>query len=440
MPAPLQESLFELLRIPSISSGGGNPTDLERAAQWLADFVLSSGGEAGLVPTKGHPLVIGELKASRPDAPTVIIYGHYDVQSPDPIESWTSDPFEPEIRDGRIYARGSSDDKGNYFPLLWVACDLFEKGELPVNVRVFVEGEEEVGGSTAVDWVKADERGAEAAIVFDSDMLNATTPAITLGVRGIVSLKVKVKTGDHDLHSGLYGGAALNAVNVLHAMLAHVAPDAEGKVRDELREGIAPPAPEELAAWEKLSHGDDVIAEVGGRPIAPHSGSTYYPKTWADASVDINGFLGGDAIQRRTIVPIEAAAVVSIRLAPGQSASKTVGKMQDLLMKGAPKGADVTFEPVFGEPALFDPSLPAIQLGAEAIGKACGSPPVFVRSGGSIPVLAGFAARGIPTILSGFALSDDRIHAPDESYRVESLELGTRASQELYAALARLRG
>lgn len=440
MPAPLQESLFELLRIPSISSGGGDPAELERAARWLVGFVQASGGTAELVPTPVNPLVVGELPASVKGAPTVIIYGHYDVQSPDPIASWTTPPFEPQIRDERIYARGASDDKGNFFPLLWAACDLYEKRELGVNVRVFIEGEEEVGGSTAVDWVKGDERGADAAIVFDSDMLNEKVPAITLGVRGIVSLKVKVNTGDHDLHSGIYGGTTMNAVNVLHAMLAQVTPDAEGRVRDELREGIVAPAPEELASWESLPPGDHVIAEVGGRPIAPDSGSIYYPKTWADASVDVNGFAGGDAIQRRTIVPVDASAVVSIRLAPGQSAAVMLERMQELMMRGAPKGAEVRFESVSGEPALFDPSLPAIKLGAEAIAKACGTPPVFVRSGGSIPVLAGFADRKIPTILSGFALADDRIHAPDESYRLRSLELGTKASYELYAALASLNG
>lgn len=438
MVAPLQDSLFELLRIPSISSGGGDPAQLRRAASWLSDFITSSGGQAHLEETPVHPLVVGELRSKRADAPTVMIYGHYDVQSPDPVDAWTSPPFEPEIRDGRIFARGASDDKGNFFPLLHVACELQEAGVLPVNVRVLIEGEEEVGGSSAVDWVKDDEAGADAAIIFDSDMVNPATPSITLGVRGIVSFKVKVTTGDHDLHSGMYGGVALNALNVLHAMVSRVLPDADGTVRSELREGTVPPSDDELSAWATLPSGDGVLKEVGARPIGAHSADDLYRKTWADTSVDLNGFLGGDAIQRRTIVPVEAAAVVSIRLAPGQSAERMQKVMQDLLMKDVPDGVEVTLEPVSGEPALFQSNLEAIKLAASAIRKATGMEVAFVRSGGSIPVMAGFASRGIPTILSGFALSDDRIHAPDESFRVESLELGRRAAIELYSALAEL--
>src|SRR5688500_6095909 len=217
MPSPspqLLDELLEYLRIPSISSGGGDPADLMAAAEWLRDKITRSGGEATIETDLGNPLVVGELQASVPDAPTILIYGHYDVQSADPVDAWTTPPFDPQIRDGRIYARGASDDKGNFYPVLYAACELAMKDELPVNVRCLIEGEEEVGGTSALDWLAADERGADAAVVFDSDMLDAKTPAITLGVRGIIAFAVDIRVAVRDLHSGMYGGVALNAAHV----------------------------------------------------------------------------------------------------------------------------------------------------------------------------------------------------------------------------------
>ncbi|MDQ4065248.1 MAG: M20/M25/M40 family metallo-hydrolase, partial [Actinomycetota bacterium] len=226
----LVDELFEYLRIPSISSGGGDPADLERAADWVADKIRSSGGTADVLTHLGNPLVVGELVASRPDAPTVLIYGHYDVQSPDPVSAWTTPPFEPNIRDGRIYARGASDDKGNFYPLIYVACELARNGELPVNVRLLVEGEEEVGGSSAGDWVLADQRGADCAVVFDSDMQDEKTPAITVAVRGMVAVAMDVTVAERDLHSGMYGGIALNAAHVAQEIMSAVMPGPEGRL------------------------------------------------------------------------------------------------------------------------------------------------------------------------------------------------------------------
>ncbi|MGH2757477.1 MAG: M20/M25/M40 family metallo-hydrolase, partial [Actinomycetota bacterium] len=242
----LVDELFDYLRIPSISSGGGDPADLLRAAEWLAERIGASGGKTEIVTDLGNPLVIAELEASSPGAPTVLIYGHYDVQSPDPVDAWRTPPFEPDVRDGRIYARGASDDKGNFYPLVYVACELARAGTLPVNVRMMIEGEEEVGGTSALQWLASDERGADCAVVFDSDMLDERTPAITLAVRGIVSFAVDVVCAQRDLHSGMYGGAALNAVHVLNQMLDEVLPGPDGSVRDELRAGIIPPTKEEL--------------------------------------------------------------------------------------------------------------------------------------------------------------------------------------------------
>jgi acetylornithine deacetylase/succinyl-diaminopimelate desuccinylase-like protein len=439
-PSPkLLEELFEYIRIPSISSGGGDPADLLRAAEWVRAKIISSGGEAEVVTDLGNPLVVGELRSENPDAPVVMIYGHYDVQSPDPVAAWTSPPFEPEIRDGRIYARGASDDKGNFYPVLYAACDLAEKGTLPVHVRCLIEGEEEVGGTSALDWLAADERGADCAVVYDSDMLDANTPALTLGVRGIVAFSVEVRTAVRDLHSGMYGGAALNAVHVVMDMLDQVLPGRDGLLRPELRAGIIPPTREELESWATFAPGTEVIAESGGRPIDDDAALHYYERNWGDASLDINGLAGGDAIQKRTIIPAYAHAKFTIRLAPGQDSNAIAATTESLLRAVIPAGADVeiTWEAV--DAAIFDPTDPALLLGAEALEAATGTAPALQRVGGSIPVLKGFFDRGIPTILSGFALPDDGVHAVDESFRLTSLALCEASAYELFERLAKLR-
>jgi acetylornithine deacetylase/succinyl-diaminopimelate desuccinylase-like protein len=436
----LLDELVEFLRIPSISSGGGDPQDLARAAAWVRERILEAGGTCDVIELGGNPLVVGELRSGREGAPDVLIYGHYDVQSPDPVSAWTAPPFEPSIRDGRLYARGASDDKGNFLPLLHVACRLARSGELPVNVRILVDGEEEIGGDSAERWLRGDQRGADCAVVFDMDMQDERTPALTLGLRGIVTLDVAVRTGERDLHSGMYGGAALNAVHVLHRILGEILPGPDGRLRPELRAGVAPPAAPERESWARLPAGGRVLAAAGARAVDPAAPAELYERIWADASVDVNGFAGGDAVQRRTIIPAEARAKVSMRLAAGQRADEMAAMLVRLLEEAAPDGAEVSIDnPTAAPPALFDPASPPLVRAAQVLGHVCGVAPALRRSGGSIPVLAAFAARGIPSIVSGFALDTDRIHAPDESFRLESLRLGEQAAQELYESLADLR-
>ena len=435
MADPLIDDLFDWLRIPSISTGGGLPADLRRAAEWVCERVDAAGGDAQLVDLGGNPIAYGELRASDPAAPTVLAYGHYDVQGPGPLDAWTSNPFEPEIRDGRIYARGASDDKGNCLPLLHVACELARKGELPVNVRVVVEGEEEQGGASLERWIAEDEQGADCAIVWDAGMADEHVPAITVGLRGIVFLDVTVRTGRRDLHSGLYGGAVMSATHVLHRMLAEVLPDPDGRVRDELMAGVEAPAAAERASWARLKPGDELLAEAGGRGVAPAAGAEFYERTGALPSVDLNRFEAGAA---RTIVPASASASISMRLAPRQDPGEMAAQMERLLRAAAPPDVEIELSSHRAEPALFPVDSPAMQLTAEALERACGVAPAFVRSGGSIPVVAQLAAKGIPVIVGGFALPDDEIHAPDESYRVESLRLGEATARELLPALARL--
>ncbi|HET7483621.1 MAG TPA: M20/M25/M40 family metallo-hydrolase, partial [Actinomycetota bacterium] len=331
------------------------------------------------------------------------------------------------------------DDKGNFFPLLYVACELAEKDELPVNVRCLIEGEEEVAGTSAHDWLVADDRGADCAVVFDSDMMDADTPALTIAVRGIVAFSVEVRCAPRDLHSGLYGGAALNSVHVLHAMLDRVLPGPDGLLRDELRAGITPPTPEELDSWASFVSGDEVVSEVGGRPIDPSIATDYWRRNGADASLDVNGIEGGDAVQTRTIIPATARAKFTIRLAPGQS-YKEIGAAAEALMREAiPPNADATIEWDGNDGALFDPTQPALALGIKAIEEASGMTVALQRSGGSIPVLKTFYDRGIPTILSGFALAADAIHGVDESYRLESIALGERSARRLYENLSHVK-
>jgi acetylornithine deacetylase/succinyl-diaminopimelate desuccinylase-like protein len=429
---PLLDEVVDWLRIPSISTGEGDPADLERAARWVVERVRAAGGEGDLVTVDGgNPLAVGELRAARDDAPTVLIYGHYDVQAPGPAEAWSSPPFEPTVRDGRLYARGAADDKGNFYPLLHVALGLAREGALPVHVRVLVEGEEEVGGQSVARWLRTDERGADAAIVFDSGSEDPDVPAVTVGLRGIVQLGITVRTGARDLHSGLYGGAVLNALHALHAMLAAVVPAPDGRVRDELRAGIAPVPETERASWARLKPGAAVIADVGGRP----TGADYYERTWADASLDVNEVTGG---MPRTVIPATARATVSLRLAPGQSADAMYDELTRLLRAAAPPGVEVEFSDHRGDPALFDVDAPALRLAGEALRRATGVEPAFIRSGGSIPIVADLAARGIPTVVSGFAVPDDAFHAPDESYRLRALELGEASARELLLALAAL--
>jgi acetylornithine deacetylase/succinyl-diaminopimelate desuccinylase-like protein len=435
MPA-LREELEDWLRIPSVSTGGGDAAALTQACDWVCERIEAVGGSAEAITVDGgHPMAVGDLRAARPDAPTILSYGHYDVQAPGPPEAWDSPPFEPTERDGRLYARGAADDKGNFLPLLHVGCELARAGELPVNVRFLVEGEEEIGSRSVLKRLGTGEDQADCAIVFDTLMVDERTPAITVASRGLVQAKVEVRTAARDLHSGLYGGAVLNAAHVLLAMFTEVAPDAAGRARPELAAGVAPLSPEERESWERLPSGAEAIAAVGGVEVAPGAGDEFYIRTGAATAVDVNMVAGGEP---RTIVPAVAKGHVSVRLAPGQRAETIAAELERLLRAAAPERAEVSIEMDLADPALFDPAQPALRLAAGAIERACGRPPELVRLGGTLPLLAVLAERGIPAIVSGFALPDDAFHAPNESYRLESLQLGEAAARQLYRTLSEL--
>ncbi|MGH3692360.1 MAG: M20/M25/M40 family metallo-hydrolase, partial [Microbacterium sp.] len=276
-PAWLGE-LFEWLRIPSVSADPAHAGDVREAGEWVCEFVRGAGGKAELVETKTHPLAVGEIRASAgaAEAPTVLLYGHFDVQPPTPLDLWESDPFEPEVRDGYLYGRGAVDDKGNAYLLLKAARLLAEEGALPVNVRVAFDGEEEIGGHSIVDFLAADERGADACLIFDTGMPRKDMPSFDLAVRGLVYFHVRLRTGERDLHSGMFGGAALNAVHALAGALEAVV-----ALPDELRVGAIPPSEEELGSWQELDPGAAVLAAAGARPLDADAADDFYLRTFA---------------------------------------------------------------------------------------------------------------------------------------------------------------
>ena len=434
--AELLEELIDFLRIPSVSTGGGDADALAQACDWVCERIEGAGGSAEAVTLDGgHPMAVGELRATRAGAPTVLAYGHYDVQDPGPLEAWESPPFEPDERDGRLYARGAADDKGNFLPLLHVACELARSGDLPVNVRFLVEGEEEIGSPSVLRRLAEEDPRADCAIVFDSLMADERTPAIAVATRGMVKADIEVRTAQRDLHSGLYGGAVPNALHALLGMLAELVPDAEGRVRPELAAGVIPPSETERESWERLPPGAEALDRMGVTEVAPGAAQEFYDRIGALPAVDVNMVAGGEP---RTIVPAAARGFVSMRLAPGQRAPELAQVIEGLLRGAAPAGATVAIDWELADPSLFDPAEPALRLGAEALERACGVAPVLMRLGGTLPLLALLAERRIPTIVSGFVLDADAIHAPNESYRLESLRLGERAAGELYRALAGL--
>jgi len=440
-PQEWLEELGELLRIPSISADPERVDEVVRAAEWVRDFIRAAGGEAELVATEGHPLVVGEFRASQSAdaAPTVLAYGHFDVQPEAPLELWDSPPFEPTVRDGLLYARGVADDKGQLYILLKAAALLAAEGELPVNVRFTCDGEEESGGHSIIDFLEADERGADACVIFDGNMLAPGKPAFFVATRGIAYFHVRVRTGEKDLHSGVFGGAAMNATHVLLQALSAVMPR-NGEVPEPLRAGIVRPSDEEIASWTALEPGAEVLAAQGARPADPHAAEDYYLRTCVEPAVDVHGVTGGEPVLQKTVIGVEAEANVSIRLVPGQDEKVIAAEMERLMREAAPKGADLEINLIASAPAaLVQPDDPAIKLGQDAFERVIGARPLLVRIGGSLPVMAALENKQIPTILTGFDLPDGNIHSPNERMRVDYIALGVETAKELFRSLAGLR-
>ena len=433
--------LSELLRIPSVSADPQHAGDVRQAGEWVRDFVRRAGGEAELQETDSQPLVIGDIPASSGDgdAPTILVYGHFDVQPPAPLELWDSEPFEPTIRDEWIYARGVADDKGQLWTLLKGAALLAADGALPVHVRIACDGEEEIGGQSIVEFLANDERGADACIIFDSAMERRGVPALCTGTRGGMSFELQVRSGARDLHSGVFGNAALNATHALMQALGGIMPR-DGRVPAALREGIEPPSDEERASWNELTSGADALRGAGAVPYDAAAADEFHLRTTAEPSVDVNGILGGKPGLPNTTIPVAAQANFSVRLAPGQDVSTVTAAVERLIREAAPPGAEVQLElRGAAPPGLVSPDEPAVQIALDAFEHVMGTRPLLSRTGGTLPIVPALVDNGIPTILTGIALPESNIHSPNERVLVEYLPLGVDIARELYTRLAALR-
>jgi acetylornithine deacetylase/succinyl-diaminopimelate desuccinylase-like protein len=370
----------------------------------------------------------------------VLCYGHFDVQPEAPLDEWESPPFEPAVRDGWLYGRGTADDKGQLYCLLKAAEELAAGGELPVDVRFVCDGEEETGGHQVVDFIAADEEGADAAVVFDSAMLRRGAPVFHVATRGLVYFHVSLRTGERDLHSGVFGGAALNANHALMQTLRGVLPGEDGLLPDELRAGVAAVGDDELAAWRELSPGEEVLAEGGAQAADARAAEEFYVRTWGEPAVDVNGISGGEPQLQKTVLPVAAEANVSIRLAPGQDPDEVAPVFERLLREAAPEGADLeVVRWSSARPGLIPPDARAIQLGLDAFERVIGTRPLLIRVGGTLPIVPALADRGIPTVLTGFDLPEGNIHSPNERLLVEHIPLAVDAAKELFRAFANLR-
>ncbi len=440
MTTPWFDELAEFLRIESISADPARADDVKRAGQWVCAVVGEAGGECDLVDWHGQPLAIGEVPASTaPDrAPTVLCYGHFDVQPPDPLELWESPPFAPEIRGEHVYARGVADDKGQLYMLLAAARELAQANRLPVNVRFACDGEEETGGHSIVEFLEADERGAQVAIIFDSGLIAPGRPAFNIATRGLIYFHLTMRTGERDLHSGMYGGGALNAAHALIQTLNTVQAS-DGRLAEPLRAGIVAPTREELESWRTLPAGANELADQGARPADSSAADEFYVRTTAEPALVVNGIESGSPHAQKTVLPVRADANVSIRLAPGQDPAQIAAAFERLVREAAPTGADLDVELLSSAPAaLVPPDAPAIQLGARAFERALGVRPALIRTGGTLPIAAALSERGVPTIITGFSLPESNIHSPNECLRIEYVPQGIAAARALFEELAGL--
>jgi len=433
--------LSEFLRIPSVSADPAHQADVEAAAEWVADKLRRAGGEAELVPYGKRPLVVGEIRASTgaESAPTVLCYGHFDVQPPAPLDLWESDPFEATIRDEWLYARGVADDKGQLWMLLHAAGMLAAEGALPINIRVVSDGEEEVGGQSIVQFLEQDERGADACVIFDGGMEGRNLPALSIATRGLAAFNLRVRTGARDLHSGMYGNAAMNAIHALYETLAGILPR-DGRVPDALRVGIAPVTDEERAGWAQQPAGIDVLREAGAVPYDAKAAEEFYLRTTAETSVEVNGILGGKPGLKNTTVISDAQANFTVRLAPGQDPKVVAPEVVRLLHEAAPEGATIEVEELEGStrPGLVAAGSPVIKIAQDAFEHAFGIRPILTRSGGTLPIMPALEDKSIPTILTGFALPESNIHSPNERMLVEFFPRGVDTIRELYTRLGDL--
>ena len=436
--------LFEFLSIQSVSADSAFQSEMQRCAEFVQAAMERAGLSAEIIPTLGHPVVFGQ-RIEDPQLPTVLIYGHYDVQPPDPLELWTSPPFEPVIRDGKIFARGATDDKGQLFTHLksiqaWIETE----GRLPVNVKFIIEGEEEVGSDNLDNYLDASRQtlAADVAVISDTSQYGDGIPAITYGLRGIVAAEVRLTGPSKDLHSGVYGGSIANPVNSLTKMCGALI-DSEGRIQiPGFYDGVEELSEREQSEFARLPFSEeDFLKETGSSAVFGETGFSTLQRRWARPTCDINGISGGYAGEGpKTIVPSQAMAKITCRLVPGQNPQKVLDSLESFLTERVPPGIGMEFLRFHGCPAFgLDPESPWMAAATEAMQAAFGQSPVFIREGGSIPVVSSFQQiLGIDTLLLGWGRNTDNLHSPDEHFHVCDFHNGTRASALLWQKLADL--
>ena len=423
--------LKDLLRIPSISTLPEHAGDCRKAAEMLAAELRRIGFDnVHLKEGEGHPLVYGEwLKAA--GKPTVLVYGHYDVQPVDPIDEWHTPPFEPTERDGNIYARGAVDDKGQVWMQMKALESLLATGGLPLNVRVLFEGEEEVGGEAIASYVasKAPDLKADFALVCDTELFAPDLPTLCVGLRGMIYTEIEVKGAKTDLHSGMYGGAAPNPFMALIHIIAKLKDENGHILIPGFYDDVQAPSKEELEAWNNLPFDEEHYrkTEVGSSVLVGEEGYNVMERTWARPTVEVHGIPGGfTGAGAKTVIPAKALAKVSMRLVPNMMPAKSFEQYKSYVEKLTPKGVEVTVRLIHqGDPCIVAVDNPYIQASVRAMHEVWGKDTVFIRSGGSIPIVGDFDRHlGLPSVMMGFGLPDDNLHAPNEKFNLKNFRLG----------------
>ena len=439
------KELFDLIRIPSVSSKAENKNDMFKAAKYIIDQLLKAGADkAEVYKTDGHPVVYGE-KIIGKDKQTILVYGHYDVQPADPLEKWDSDPFEPEIRDGKIYARGADDDKGQLFMHLKAFEYMIRTETLPCNVKFMIEGEEEVGSPNLKIFCKKykDMLTCDVILVSDTTMIAQDIPSITVGLRGLSYMEVEVTGPDRDLHSGLYGGAVANPVNILSKMIASLT-DKDGKITIKgFYDDVLTATDEERKELNKRPFNiDEFKKSINVDEIAGEKGYTTIERLGIRPSLDVNGIWGGYTEEgAKTILPSKASAKISMRLVPDQKSKKIDKLFEDHFKSIAPEGVRVIVRSLHGGEGYVAPiNIPAYLAASKACEDTFGKKPIPVRSGGSIPIVADFEeVLEVKSILLGFGLDSDAIHSPNENYPLFNFFKGIETIPLFYKYFAEMK-
>jgi acetylornithine deacetylase/succinyl-diaminopimelate desuccinylase-like protein len=432
------KELFDYLRFPSISTDPAYDRDLRACAEWIANKFRACGLDTEIVQTPGHPVAIGRNR-HRPGRPTIMIYGHYDVQPADPLDLWDHPPFEPQLSEGIITARGATDNKGQHFAhFLGVRNTLERNGDLPVNLIFLVEGEEEIGSQSLGLLLeqRREKLACDAIVISDTGMAAPGLPTFTYGLRGIAAMEVRLTGPDKDLHSGIFGGAVANPLTVMARLMATLHDQGFRVAIEGFHDGILPIEPWEREAWRRLPSGEKELLELTGVPaLQPESGFTADESIMARPTAELNGLFGGyQGPGSKTVLPSKATAKLTFRLVPGQEPERILRLAEAHMRKHCPPS--VRMEIDLGHsasPYLMDPHSPFGQAAQRALRKSFGGiEPLLIREGGSVPIVAEFKRQlGADALLLGLALPDCRIHSPNENFHVEVFEAGIRLNQAL---------